>query len=118
VIEELATLRELIVLSPRLAGEHVEAVGSTAEALARLERAEPDVVIADLASSTTTGVAELPQAVRRRWPRLGLILLTSAAGRPAAAAVTPAGADAVLSKPFRIAELRALVGRVAARRGT
>jgi CheY-like chemotaxis protein len=82
-------------------GHQVQAVGSAQEALDCLERASFDLLITDHAMPQMTG-AQLIEQVRKRYPRLAIILVSGYAE------LTPGQRIEVprLAKPFSQAQLR------------
>jgi CheY-like chemotaxis protein len=85
-----------------LAGRaEVVVAGSVADAVALLAFRQVDVVVTDFNLPNETGMSLLSQ-VKSSFPRIRRVLMTAAV----AEAVEPGLVDAVLHKPFRLAELR------------
>lgn len=102
-------------------GAGVEMAASGDEALARLERTRFGVVVVDIIMPGLDGV-QFIRTARARDPGLRIVAISGggsyevAGYKPEAistqaylAAATKAGADAVLAKPFEIAELEAVL---------
>jgi DNA-binding NarL/FixJ family response regulator len=108
----VASLRPLIERQPELA-----VVGTAHDGLAAIELAEelrPDAIVIDLHMPLLDGVTAVAR-LRRDYPSLCVIAPTGDRDRALHAAVTEAGADAVLMKHefvdtlmTRLAEVRAL----------
>jgi len=113
VVDDSATLRELFVEMLRQAGCDAHAVGSTEAALARLEATTVDVVISDLSPGHGMNGWDLARTIGEYWPGVGVILASGGADDLAQDQRAACGVDAVLSKPFRGAELCDTVRRVA-----
>lgn len=102
-------------------GADVEVAASGDEALARMDRAKFGVVVVDIIMPGLDGV-QFIRAARARDPGLRIVAISGggsyevAGYKPEAistqaylAAAAKAGADAVLAKPFEIAELEAVL---------
>lgn len=83
-------------------------------ALELLERETPDVLVLDLAMPDTDGLEVLRRA-KRRWPELGVVILTMHANPEYLKRAIQYGADAYVLKESAAQELVAAVDRV--RRG-
>jgi PAS domain S-box-containing protein len=94
------------------AGYQVIEADSSAAALECLERRGPDIalMVADIAMPGMSGI-ELAAAARRMRPELPVVFVTgfASAAMPAAAANPGEGSNRLLRKPFRAAELAAMV---------
>jgi CheY-like chemotaxis protein len=91
-------------------GHHVAAVCSGEEALERLANESFDVVLADLGLGTGIDGWELARRVRVGWPRVRFVLASGSLGIDAVEA-RERGVDAILPKPYRALDLRALLVR-------
>jgi len=89
-------------------GVRTIAVGTGAEALARL--AEADVLLTDLVMPSMDGFALLA-ACRRYEPDVPVIMLTAQGSERSAVRAIREGAYDYLGKPFAVEELRVVVGR-------
>jgi CheY-like chemotaxis protein len=100
-----------VVLTQR--GHHVVVVASGEAALEELESERFDLVISDLGLGPGKNGWDLADAVRERWTGTRFVLLTGwGAGIDPGDAQTR-GVDEVIAKPYRIADLRQVVDRVA-----
>lgn len=123
VIDEEAFVRE--GLQRVLAGSStVVTAGHAAEGLALLRESPTDLVIIDVVSPATEGVAAIRE-IRRDYPDTRVIAISGGANsglssyRPDAistnaylAACSVAGAHGTMAKPFETGELRELIDRV------
>ncbi|HKA87649.1 MAG TPA: sigma-54 dependent transcriptional regulator [Haliangiales bacterium] len=91
----------------------VEAAGSAAQALARLEDTPYDAVVADLAMPEVDGI-ELIRRARRRDPDTPILVMTGVASVETAVAAMREGAFDYLRKTASAQELRAAVERAVA----
>lgn len=91
-------------------GYTVRTAGSGAELLSLMERDCPDLVILDVMMPGMDGLEVLREVhAGERWPNLPVVIMTAVTDAGVMAAAKKGGAAAVLSKPFRLAEL---VGRI------
>ena len=113
VVDDDPAVAEMLALLLEDEGHAVVVALSAAEALASLAGRPFDLVISDhLLGEGATGL-ELAAEVRRRWPATPVALLTAWASPLGRRSVDAAGLAAVLEKPYRIEQIRALVARVA-----
>jgi CheY-like chemotaxis protein len=92
-------------------GHAVDAVASGAEALERFDPESHSLVITDQAMPEMSGT-QLAVALRRRAPRLPILLLTGFGDMVPTTGEGVAEVDMILSKPATLAELRRAVARV------
>jgi signal transduction histidine kinase/ActR/RegA family two-component response regulator len=117
VDDEVDTL-ELIRVSLGQCGVHVTAAHSSAEALCLLEGATPDLIISDIGMPGEDGfefirkVRELPPERGGRTPAVALTAYARAEDR---LRVLRSGFQMHVAKPVELAELLAIVSRVAGR---
>ncbi|MCJ2163514.1 MULTISPECIES: S16 family serine protease [unclassified Pseudodesulfovibrio] len=97
--------RENLSLVFEREGFTVTAVANGLEAVAAMERDPADVVVTDLKMECMDGL-ELLEALRRRWPDTGVIMLTGYATVKTAVTAMRKGADQYLSKPVNLTKLR------------
>jgi CheY-like chemotaxis protein len=89
-------------------GHQVSAVAGGRDALAHLERGEPiDVVITDLAMPGMSGW-EVARAVKARWPKLPVVLVTGWGEAAGGNDEERAAVDVMLAKPVTLEALRAM----------
>ncbi len=115
VADDNVPLRELMsVALGGLFGEVLQ-VSDGEQAVRQLEAlaGEVDLLVLDLRMPNRNGL-EVLQEVSRRWPTLRTLVATGAAPDGLARSAMAAGARAVLAKPFRLHELRAVVRSVMA----
>jgi NtrC-family two-component system response regulator AlgB len=86
-------------------------VGTSSGALDALERGRFDVVFLDLWLGSESGLAVLPEVLRRQ-PGVGVIVITAFASYESAVEAMKAGAVDYLPKPFEPAQVRAAARRV------
>ncbi len=111
VVDDNDALRENIAEALELEGYPVEAVASGSLALAALARDPlPDVVLIDMMMPGMSG-GELVATLRRdpRLAPLKVVLVSGVAPAPARALLP---VDAVLGKPFGVADLLEVVARL------
>jgi CheY-like chemotaxis protein len=94
------------------AGFPTEEAADTEALLALIPRVEPAAIILDHEMPGDWGLEILP-ALRQRWPSIPIVIITAFGGPKARETATRLGAAAYLDKPFRVADLLAIVRRVA-----
>jgi DNA-binding NtrC family response regulator len=109
LVEDEEPIRDLLAMALREAGMQVTARPNARSTLALPEDAAPDVLVADLNLPEMDGSA-LAKAVQRRWPQIGVVLIS---GDPTLAACASAPRQRFLAKPFRLADLLHAVEAVA-----
>ena len=107
LVEDEAHIAEALAFLIEDIGYDVRIVPNGKVALEAIGEDTPDLVITDLMMPQMTGV-ELLHALRADGHSTLPVVLMSAAGRSHVAGL---GADAVLSKPFELAEVEALLRR-------
>ena len=113
LIDDNLSVREILALGLCDAGHEVTEAGDGASGLDAIGRSRPDVVVTDLTLPDMKG-AEIVQAIRRAHASLPIVAISggSSGGESTAAEL---GADAYLSKPFRMKELAAAMAEAMAR---
>ena len=91
----------------------VELAADGAEALAAVERREPDAVVLDVLMPGVDGL-EVCRLLRRRRSRVPILMLTVRDALGDRVEGLDAGADDYLGKPFELEELLARAARAAA----
>ncbi|MFZ5478365.1 MAG: response regulator [Myxococcota bacterium] len=115
IAEDNAPLRELMAnaLGPLFVEVHEVGDGDAAiQRIAELE-GRVDLVLVDLRMPTRNGL-DVVTEMRSRWPAVPTIVASGAAPEGVAQTAKAAGARAVLQKPFKLHELRAIVRSVLA----
>jgi DNA-binding NtrC family response regulator len=94
----------------------VRTAGTAESAVDCLERDDYDLVISDLSLGEGMNGWDLAAIVRGRWPGTRFALASGWGATIAAEEARARDVDAVLAKPYRLDELRGLVGRLGAPR--
>lgn len=98
VVDDSATDRTLVSgLLGSKSGWTIESAGDGAEALSRMEDAAPDVVVTDMQMPGMDGL-QLVTAVRRRYPRVPVILMTAFGSESLAVEALEKGAASYVPK--------------------
>jgi CheY-like chemotaxis protein len=104
IVEDDEAMREFLCQAISRSGYYVEAVQDGTEALRRIEESSFDLLLTDIRMPGLDGL-ELARLVRRRFPELGVLLVTAYMQDALGATdLGSAGVD-VLSKPFNLSEL-------------
>jgi CheY-like chemotaxis protein len=115
VVEGDPVIGRMLTLLLRHDGHRAVAVTSAAEALDHLRTSYVDVVLSELRIGSSMDGLQLSACVRREWPRVQFVLGTRSMGLDAALA-RDQGVEMILTKPYRLADLRQIVGASADRR--
>lgn len=117
IVDDEAGFRESlgILVRTRL-GAKVVLASTADEALDRLGRAEPDVVISDVFMEGEESGLRVLEATRRVWPHVPVILMSAVASRAAAIAAVNNRAFWFLEKPFGTDQLLGLLRQAVAAR--
>src|SRR6476620_5909983 len=116
VVEDDDELRGLLDSGLREEGFGVEAVATGAAALARVEKARPDLLVVDIGLPDTDG-RDLCHALRARGIETPVLFLTARDALVDRIAGFDAGGDDYLTKPFAFVELVARLHAVLRRTG-
>jgi NtrC-family two-component system response regulator AlgB len=111
VIDDDAGIRQSIRLCLEVSGARVLGVATAEAALEALDRGRFDVVFLDLWLGSDSGLAVLPEIVRRQ-PGVGVIVVTAYASIESAVEAVRAGAADYLPKPFSPDQVRLAAERV------
>ena len=113
VIEDEAPLRANLVRILSAEGHEVSAAADGDEGLRRAQESAPELVICDILMPRVDGYAVLA-ALRSHPATAGVpfVFLTASADKEDLARGLRSGANDYVTKPFRIAELLAAVGRL------
>ncbi|SHK69440.1 response regulator transcription factor [Rhodothermus profundi] len=106
LVEDEAEMASLLQQGLEEEGYTVEWVLTGEEALARLERKQPALLVLDVRLPGMDGV-EVCRQVRSRWPALPILMLTALDAVEDRVRGLRAGADDYLPKPFAFEELLA-----------
>ena len=113
IIDDDPGVRQSIRLCLEVDGVRVLGVGTAAGALEALDRGRFDVVFLDLWLKAESGLAVLPEILRRQ-PGVGVIVVTAYASYETAVEAMKKGAVDYLPKPFTPEQVRNAARRVAA----
>jgi len=116
VVDDEASMRDFLGICLRRAGHEVELAASGAVALAALGARAADVVVTDLRMPGEIDGLGLLTAVRTRYPDTEVILVTAFATADTALAAMKQGAYDYLTKPFKVDEINAVIGRALEKR--
>ena len=111
VIDDDSGIRQSIRLCLEVSGARVLGVATGEAALEALDRGRFDVVFLDLWLGSDSGLAVLPEIVRRQ-PGVGVIVVTAYASIESAVEAVRAGAADYLPKPFSPDQVRLAAERV------
>ena len=115
LVEDELLLREGVQEVLEVHGYKVMVAGDGAEALALLGRTPVNLIISDLVMPNMNGV-DFVQRVRQQFPQLPIIVASGSPGavmkRLGIDSIQVPGATACIMKPFKSAELLALVKQV------
>jgi NtrC-family two-component system response regulator AlgB len=113
IIDDDPGVRQSVRLCLEVENVRVMGVGTAAGALEALERTRFDVVFLDLWLQNESGMAVLPEILRRQ-PGVGVIVVTAYASYETAVEAMKKGAVDYLPKPFTPEQVRNAARRVAA----
>ncbi len=119
VIDDEPKVRQMVRRILVLAGHSVVEADDGGGALSEMRREAPAVVLTDILMPGTEGIETIFK-IRRAHPETGIIAMSGggqAGELDLLKLAEGAGADAVLAKPFRAAELTAAVDRLLAPQG-
>jgi two-component system nitrogen regulation response regulator GlnG len=110
VVDDDRSIRWVLEKALDRAGLPARMFASTAELLAALEQAQPQVLVSDIRMPGTGGI-ELMQEVKRRVPALPVIIMTAYSDLESAVSAFQSGAFEYLPKPFDIDKAIELIRR-------
>jgi DNA-binding NtrC family response regulator len=113
VVEDDNSVRTTIATFLELEGYAVEAVSSTREAIARLNRDSYPIVISDIYLDERTGIDVLRTA-REQNPSCAVILMTARGSMETVMAATQHGAFDYIAKPFELDDMLSTIRRAEA----
>ena len=82
------------------------------EALAIADTVKPDLIISDLRMPGVPSGIDLLRALRMRWPRVPLLVISGYASRDLMAKWPEIGIDEFLPKPFDMDAIREIITRL------
>ncbi len=118
LVDDEAAVRKSLASFLRGCGHEVRVAQNGLEAIAALEVAPADLVVTDINMPGMDGI-EMVMALRAKSSSVGIIAMSGGGLFDKALLLDSAGAlgaDVVLDKPMDLAELRAAVERLAARK--
>lgn len=115
VVDDHAPARQSVVSVLSCAGYQVDQCASAVEALAKLSRHEPHVVVSDLQMPGMNGL-EFIQEINRRRHACQVLMITAHASVDTAVHAMRLGAFDYLEKPFDVDRLERAVAQAASRR--
>jgi two-component system response regulator PilR (NtrC family) len=107
IIDDEASLLEFLSLLFEEEGYQVATAASMADARARLEESEPDLVLCDILMPDGNGL-ELLREVRAGSPHTAVIMMTAYSSAKTAIEAMKAGAYDYIPKPFDVEELKVM----------
>ena len=113
VVEDDSSVRMTIVTALECEGFEVDAVGSTREAIARMESSPYPIVISDIYLDEHTGLDVL-NAARKGNPKCAVILMSGRGSMETVMAATRGGAFDYLAKPFDMEQMVDVIRRAQA----
>ncbi|MEZ4402525.1 MAG: sigma-54 dependent transcriptional regulator [Kofleriaceae bacterium] len=116
VVDDEASMRDFLAICLRRAGHEVELASDGVAAAAALAARPADVVVSDLRMPGALDGLGLLRAVRAAHPDTEVILVTAFASADTALAAMKEGAYDYLTKPFKVDEINAVIGRALEKR--
>jgi CheY-like chemotaxis protein len=110
VVDDDSHLLELVETYLQAQGHQAVPCDSAEDALAALDRGDFDLLISDIAMAGMDGF-ELLRITRRRFPRIGIVLMTAYTEKYSLADALAAGADGYVTKPFSLDKLSLIFER-------
>lgn len=110
VVDDEATMREVLSRNLAASGHQTRAAASVSEALALLDREPVDLVLSDIMMPGASGFDLLKQ-LKKRWPDTAVVMVTALADVQAAIDALKEGAADYLLKPFTLEQVDLSVSR-------
>jgi PAS domain S-box-containing protein len=111
VVDDEPMMTKAVFRMLKPSGHVVSAAGSGEEALQKLTEQSFDVVVSDMAMGPGMNGWELADAVRRAWPNVRFLLATGWGAAMDPREARTRGVEAVLSKPYQLADLLRVLAR-------
>lgn len=115
VVDDEATMREVLFCNLRESGYETRVAGSVNEALALLDREPADLVLSDIVMPGASGL-DLLERLKDRWPDTAVVMVTALADIQAAIDALKLGASDYILKPFTLVQVDLSVSRALAQR--
>ena len=115
IVDDEASLRDLLAVMFEEEGNLVETAASIAEARVALHKAEPDLVLCDLMLPDGSGL-DLLREIKEKTPSVAVIMITAHESSKSAVEALKAGAFHYIAKPFDTEELKNIVRKAAERK--
>jgi two-component system response regulator PilR (NtrC family) len=115
IVDDEASLRDLLAVMFDEDGNHVETAGTIAEARGALHKSEPDLVLCDLMLPDGSGL-DLLREIKEKTPSVAVIMITAHESSKSAVEALQAGAFHYIAKPFDNEELKNIVRKAAERK--
>ncbi len=116
VVDDEQSMREFLAICLKREGHEVATASSADQALAAIEDAPTDLIITDLRMPGKLDGVGLLAAIRERGIDSEVIVMTAYATPETAIAAMKQGAYDYLTKPFKIDEINAVIGRALEKR--
>ncbi len=116
VVDDEQSMREFLAICLRRAGHEVSVADSGAAAVGYLDKQPVDVVVTDLRMPGELDGLGLLDQVKHRGIDVEVILVTAFATADTAIAAMKRGAYDYLTKPFKVDEINAVIGRAMEKR--
>jgi CheY-like chemotaxis protein len=110
VVDDEPAVANVMEMMLRFEGHEVQKVAGAREALSLLEATRFDFIITDFLMPVMKG-DELAAVIKQRWPKQPVIMLTAHADMLRSSGKTINGVDALINKPFLLADLRAAMAK-------
>ena len=104
VVDDESIIRQLLVRTISRDGYSVSEASDGVAALEVLQKSHFDIVVSDIKMPRMNGM-ELLTEIRSKYPRVSVVLITGHGSEYNAEAVTEAGADQFITKPFKNTEI-------------
>jgi len=115
IVDDEASLRDMLTIVFEEEGWIVESAASVGEARAAVQKKEPDVVLCDLMLPDGSGIDYL-RDVKAQNPSIAFIMITAYTSTKSAVEALKAGAVDYIAKPFDVDELKLIVRKASERK--